>query len=70
MDYPRYTNQPATPTTAIFGSDPEEKLFTLVQALSVAVAYDFMAREHAAKIWKKQLANSPFDLPKEKKDSE
>jgi len=44
-------------------SSPEE-LFFIAQALAIAVDHDFMAREHGAKIWKRTLANSGFDLPK------
>jgi hypothetical protein len=47
----------------MFTEGPQE-LFFIAQALAIAVDHDFMAREHGAKIWKRTLANSGFDLPK------
>lgn len=49
----------------MFTESPQE-LFYMAQALAVAVDHDFMAREHAAKIWKRTLSTSGFDLPKER----
>ena len=39
-------------------------LFHISNALGVAVINDFMARAHAAIIWKKVLKESGFDIPK------
>lgn len=43
-----------------------EELHTLVGALSIAVQCDFMAREHAALIWKKLLKESGLDVTQKK----
>ena len=43
-----------------------QELLNLAEALSIAVDSDFMAREHAANIWKQVLKVSNLDLPKKK----
>ncbi len=50
-----------------------QELLTLAQSLSVAVDHDFMAREHAASVWKRVLKCTAYDVPlvakkEEKKD--
>lgn len=45
-----------------------EDLRNMAFALSLAVDHDFMAREHAAKIWKKLLSESPFDINRKAKE--
>lgn len=45
-----------------------EELKTLVDALSVAVQSDFMAREHAKLIWRKLLGASGLDVTQIKKE--
>jgi hypothetical protein len=52
-----------TITNIVWTNSPQE-LFFIAQALAIAVDHDFMAREHGAKIWKRTLAWSGFDLPK------
>lgn len=50
-------------------SSPEE-LFFISQALAIAVDHHFMSPEHGAKIWKRTLSNSGFDLPKSEPQKE
>ena len=52
-----------TLTSLVWVNSPEE-LFFISQALALAVDHHFMAPEHGAKIWKRTLANSGFDLPR------
>jgi hypothetical protein len=38
------------------------ELLDLVKALSIAVSYDFMSREHGSAIWKKCLKATAYDI--------
>lgn len=62
VSLPTYTV--TTGSTIVAWVNSPEELFFIAQALALAVDHDFMAREHGAKIWKRTLANSGFDLPK------
>ena len=61
--FPR-VSLPTSPIANIVWTNSPQELFFIAQALAIAVDHDFMAREHGAKIWKRTLANSGFDLPK------